>query len=146
MPDHNRRFAKAAPKPTDAHRQLGAGHRLESILSIQVERVVSNDYVVRWANRHYQLLPPVYPGERGGRVVIETRRDGSMAMRFGTRYLAYQQIGATPSSGSGVGEGGLRPSEGSKKKPSKKKPSKKKRPSKVWRPPADHPWRKRVVC
>lgn len=145
VPDHNKRFAKSAAKPTDAHRRLGADHRLESILSIQAERVVSNDYVVRWANRHYQLLPPVYPGERGSRVVIESRRDGSLAIRFGTRYLAYRQIVATEPSARGVGEGGSRPLEGSKNKPAKKKPAKKK-PSKVWRPPADHPWRKRVVC
>jgi hypothetical protein len=134
VPDHNRRFAKAALKPTDAHRRLGADHRLESILSIQVERVVSNDYVVRWANRFYQLLPPVYPGERGGRVVIETRRDGTLAIRFGTRYLSYQEIRATQPSATGGREVVARPSEGSRKKPSK-----------VWRPPADHPWRKRVV-
>ncbi len=91
-PDHNRRFAKAASRPTDAHRRLGADHRPESILSIQAERVVSNDYVVRWANRHYQLLPPVHPGERGGRVVIEQRSDGSMAVRFGKRYLAHREV------------------------------------------------------
>jgi hypothetical protein len=134
VPDHNRRFARTASKPTDAHRRLGADHRLESILSIQGERVVSNDYVVRWANRHYQLLPPVHPGERGGRVVIEERSDGSLAIRFGKRYLAYREVEAreqSPTGGRGVGSGRV---EGSKKKPSK-----------GWRPPADHPWRKRVV-
>lgn len=134
VPDHNRRFAKVASKPTDAHRRLGAAHSLESILSIQTERVVSNDYVVRWANRHYQLLPPVHPGERGGRVVIEVRLDGSMAIRFGKRYLRYQEIVATGPLTRGGREVVARASEGSKKKPSK-----------VWRPPADHPWRKRVV-
>jgi len=129
VPDHNRRFAKAASKPTDAHRRLGAGHRLESILSIQAERVVSNDYVVRWANRHYQLLPPVHPGERGGRVVIEVRLEGPMAIRFGKRYMAYREVEATCGRDEASG-----PSEEPKKKPSE-----------VWKPPADHPWRKRVV-
>jgi len=133
VPNHNFRFARPARMPRDAHRRLGAGHRLESILSIQVERVVSNDYVVRWANRHYQLLPPVYPGERGARVVIEQHLDGSMAIRFGTRYLAYREIVATEPAARGR-EVVARHSEGSNKKPSK-----------VWRPPADHPWRKRVV-
>jgi DNA-binding CsgD family transcriptional regulator len=92
VPDHNRRFAKPARSPNDAHRRLGPDHRLESILSIQHPRVVSNDYVVRWANRFYQLLPPVYPGERGGRVVIEERRDGGVAIRFGKRYLKYEEL------------------------------------------------------
>lgn len=129
VPDHNRRFAKTAATATDAHRRLGAGHRLESILSLQWERVVSNDYVVRFENRFYQLLPPVHPGERGGRVVIEQRLDGSMAIRFGQRYLAYREVQAARGR-----DETAKPPEGSKKKPSK-----------VWRPPADHPWRKRVV-
>jgi hypothetical protein len=134
VPDHNRRFAKTASEPTDAHRRLGAGHRLESILSTQVERVVSNDYVVRWANRHYQLLPPVYPGERGGRVVIEARREGSMAIRFAKHYLAYREVVATGRSATGSREAVAGHSAGSRKQPPK-----------GWRPPADHPWRKRVV-
>jgi DNA-binding CsgD family transcriptional regulator len=92
VPDHNRRFAKPASQPSDAHRRLGPGHRLESILSIQDTRVVSNDYVVRLDNRFYQLLKPVYPGERGGRVVIEQRLDGTMAIRFGKHYLEYREL------------------------------------------------------
>ena len=94
VPLHNRKFAKVARQPTDAHRRLGPEHRLESILSIQTQRVVSNDYVVRLANRHYQLLPPVYPGLRGGRVVMEERLDGSLAIRLGQHYLKYRQLSA----------------------------------------------------
>jgi hypothetical protein len=92
LPEHNRRFAKPARQATDAHRKLGPTHRLESILSIQTERVVSNDYVVRFANRFYQLLPPVYPGERRGRVVIEERLDGTLKIRLGSRYLPYEEF------------------------------------------------------
>lgn len=99
LPDHNRRFAKPARDAKDAHRRLGKSHRLESILSIQSERVVSNDYVVRYANRFYQLHTPVYPGERRGRVVIEERLDGSMAIRFGKHYLKYAEIPKEGSSG-----------------------------------------------
>jgi hypothetical protein len=92
LPDHNRRFAKPARQPTDTHRRLGPGHRLESILSIQSERVVSNDYVVRFQNRFFQLLPPAYPGLRRGRVIIEERLDGSLVIRFGKRYLKYREF------------------------------------------------------
>jgi hypothetical protein len=92
VPEHNRKFAKAAAKPADGHRRLGPGHRLDSILSIQHERVVSNDYVVRYANRHYQLLKPIYPGQRGGRVVIEDRLDGTRVIRFGKHALNYREL------------------------------------------------------
>jgi hypothetical protein len=99
LPAHNRRFSKPAQQPTDAHRPLGPGHDLAAILSLQEERVVANDYIVRWHNRFYQLLKPVYPGERGGRVVIEQRLDGSMAIRFRGKYLKYQEVSAARSPG-----------------------------------------------
>ena len=53
---------------------------------------MANDYTVRFENRHYQLDKPIYPGERGGKVVIEMRLDGSMAIRFGEHYLKYHEI------------------------------------------------------
>jgi transposase len=92
LPGHNRRFGKPAREATDAHRPLGPGHDLAAILSIQEERVVSNDYTVRFRNRFYQLLPPVHAGQRGGRVVIEQRLDGSMAIRFRDKYLKYCEV------------------------------------------------------
>jgi hypothetical protein len=94
LPSHNRRFAKPAKDSTDAHRGLGRSFDLAAILSIQEERVVANDYTIRFQNRFYQLLKPIYPGERRGRVVIELRLDGTMAIRFGSHYLKYQE--ATP--------------------------------------------------
>jgi Helix-turn-helix domain len=90
--EHNRRFSKAARDTTDAHRPLGPGHLLAAILSIQEQRVVSNDYTIRFRNRFYQLLPPAEPGERGGKVVVELRLDGSMAIRFQGKYLKYQEV------------------------------------------------------
>jgi hypothetical protein len=92
LPDHNRRFAKAARQPTDAHRRLGSSHRLDSILSIQSERRVGNDYTIRFENRIYQLHKPIYPGERGGKVVIEQRLDGTMVIRFRGHALKYSEF------------------------------------------------------
>jgi hypothetical protein len=92
LPAHNRRFGKPARQAGDAHRPLGPGHDLAAILSIQEERVVANDYTIRCHNRFYQLLKPVYPGERGGKVVIELRLNGTMAIRFRGQYLKYREI------------------------------------------------------
>jgi hypothetical protein len=94
LPAHNRRFRKAARQPGDAHRPLGPDHDLAAILSIQEQRVVANDYTIRFRNRFYQLLKPVYPGQRGGKVVIELRLDGTMALRFRGHYLKYQEVAA----------------------------------------------------
>jgi hypothetical protein len=103
LPGHNRKFARAAKDASDAHRELGPGHDLASVLSIQSRRVVSNDYAVRFENRFYQIAKPALPGLRGGEVVIEQRLDGSMVIRFGPRALKYAEVTG------GVGPGGSAP-------------------------------------
>ena len=65
--DFNRRFAVVPAESADAHRALGLNHHLASILSLQFERVVSNDYTVRFHNRIYQVGKPVYSGHVRGR-------------------------------------------------------------------------------
>jgi ribosomal protein L29 len=88
----NARFAVKAASPNDAHRKLDARQDLAAILSVQEKRTVSNDYTIRLDNCFYQLLAPVWPGERGGLVTVENRLDGSMKIRFKQRYLEYRKI------------------------------------------------------
>jgi transposase len=90
--EFNRRFAVAPASAADAHRPVGRGYNLAAILSVQHQRVVGNDYTVRFENRVYQVGKPVYPGLRKGRVVIELRLDGTMAIRFQDKYLDYHEV------------------------------------------------------
>lgn len=94
QPEYNRRLTKQAKSPNDAHRPLGPKHNPSAILSVQSIRVVSNDYVVRFQNRFYQLHKPARPGLRGGRVILEERWDGTLAIRFQGKYLEYHEIEA----------------------------------------------------
>jgi hypothetical protein len=91
LPEHNRRLGKRPKDETDAHRAVGA-HDLGAILSIQSERTVSNDYVVRFDSRFFQLLRPALPGLRGGKVIVEERLDGTLKIRFGGKYPPYKEI------------------------------------------------------
>jgi len=91
---HNRMFSVPPREAGDAHRMVGPAFNVAAILSLQQQRTVANDYTVRFENRHYQLDKPIYPGERGGKVVVEVRLDGSMAIRFGEHYLKYHEIAA----------------------------------------------------
>ena len=170
VPDHNRRFAKPARQSGDANRSLGS-FNLAAILSIQEQRVVSNDYTIRLHNRFYQLQPPIYPGERGGRVIVEARLDGTMAIRFQKHYLKYQELAARALGGSapkppefnalaadasGRKEGrapqkkarpsGVQPTAGrSGRTPAEPYPpdgEEESKPKPRWRPAEDHPWRK----
>jgi hypothetical protein len=92
IPEFNRRFTVSPASPQDAHRPLGTEHKLAAILSIQHERVVTNDYTIRFENRIYQVDKPIWPGLRGGRVVIELRLDGTMAIRFENKYLKWHEF------------------------------------------------------
>jgi len=92
--EFNHRFTVTPAGVNDAHRPLGREHNLAAILSVQHGRVVANDYTVRFENRIYQVDKPIYPGLRRGRVVIELRLDGTMALRFGDKYLKYHEVSA----------------------------------------------------
>jgi hypothetical protein len=96
IPEFNRRFTIPPASPQNAHRPLGPDHNLAAILSVQHERVVTNDYTVRFENRIYQVGKPVYPGLRGGRVILELRLDGTMAIRFGETYLKFEEVAGRP--------------------------------------------------
>jgi hypothetical protein len=85
--------------PNDAHRPLHRSMDLDAILSIQLKRRVANDYTIRLDNRVYQLLPPPWPGLRGGRVTVQRRLDGSMHIRFKDRYLPYEDLGPATRAG-----------------------------------------------
>ena len=102
LPWFNRRCAVKPASGNDAHRPLGRGHDLAAILSIQEQRTVANDYTIRRGNQAYQLLPPAWPGQRGGKVVVEQRLDGSMHVRFKQRYLAYKELPPPAAKGAGA--------------------------------------------
>jgi DNA-binding CsgD family transcriptional regulator len=93
----NRRCTNKPASPNDAHRSIGKLD-LEAILSIQQERVVMNDYTIRFENQVYQLLPPALPGQRGGKVIVEKRAEGSMKIRFKGKYLAFKPVMFEPAS------------------------------------------------
>jgi hypothetical protein len=74
--------------PDDAHRPLERGHHLAASLSHVETRQVRNDYTLRFDGELYQIeRPAIVSRLRGADVRVEKRLDGSMAVRFGERYL-----------------------------------------------------------
>ena len=90
LPWFNRRCTVKPASPNNAHRPLHPSLKLTEILSIQEKRTVANDYTIRLDNRVYQLLPPAYPGLRGGRVTVQQRFDASLHIRFKGHDLKYK--------------------------------------------------------
>jgi transposase len=72
----------------DAHRPLDKSHNLAASLSHVETRQVRPDYTLRWEGKLYQIeRQAVTTGLRRANVRVEQRLDGTLAVRYGERYL-----------------------------------------------------------
>src|SRR5712692_8779021 len=93
LPEHNRRFARAAARPEDYHRRAPSAAALHRIFRLETERTISNDWVVRYQSRFFQLQPQsrrYAPAQ--GKVVICEGRHGSIAIEYRGRELRWEEI------------------------------------------------------
>jgi transposase len=97
LPLWNRTFTAVAGSPTDAHRPLSREHDLAAILSQVGARVVTPDYTIRYQGKIYQMArADIRAGLRGGRVRVEQRLDGSLAVKFREHYLSIAECQPRP--------------------------------------------------
>ena len=93
----NRSFTVVAAGEADAHRPLRAEHDLAAILSHVEERIVTHDYTIRYQGTIYQIgRVDIRTGLRGGRVRVEQRLDGSLAVRFRQHYVSVTECQPRP--------------------------------------------------
>ena len=125
LPEHNRRFARAAARPEDYHRRAPRAAELDRIFRLESERVVSEDWVVRYANRYFQLQPQSRRASAGSKVLVYEGRHGGIAIEYRGQVQRWQEIPA-PSKPQVESERPRGPVSVVRRK---------------WVPPADHPWR-----
>ena len=130
IPKFNAQFAVVAKKSADLHQTLN-GKRLEeldSILSVQSDRIICNDYTVRFKNDYYQLKEvqstTVY---KRSKVLIEERLNGDVKICVRGIYLNYFKLPERPKKEIDVRLAALTP-----------------RKSTAHTPPPNHPWRLRM--
>jgi DNA-binding Lrp family transcriptional regulator len=83
-----RELTVEAANPDDAHRPLEKSHNLAACLSHVETRQVRNDHTFKWKGRLYEIeRRAATTGLRGAQVRVEKRLDGSLAVRYGERYL-----------------------------------------------------------
>lgn len=90
--DHNRRFARVAASAENFHRGVPRRVSLDQVFQLEDTRTVSNDWVVRYANRHLQLerqspLPPA-------RSTVQVFEDaaGQIEIRYRGRAMRWTEI------------------------------------------------------
>jgi hypothetical protein len=132
LAEHNRRFARPAARPEDYHRRAPCATQLDKIFRLEMERVISDDWVVRYDSRFFQLQPESrhYAPARGKVVVCEWP-DGRVDIEYRGRAVPWRQI-ATPAQ--------------AKASPPKPLTERTAAPAALgvkrkWVPAADHPWR-----
>lgn len=122
-PQHNRRFAVTPAEAVDFHEPVPAGMDLDAIFSLEYERTVSQDWVVRYDNRFLQIeTAEVRPGAK---VTIRIRRNGRMELRHEGRCLKWHECEQAP----------VQPEA-----------KRRRRNLRVARPAPNHPWRNRTVA
>jgi transposase len=130
--EHNRRFARAAARPENYHRHAPSPGKLEGIFRLETERVVSDDWVVRYNHRYFQLEPksPHYAPARGQVVVCEWP-EGRLDIEYRGHAVRWREIVAP--AGPRVGE--------VRRATERTTPPPRPLAKRKWVPPPDHPWR-----
>jgi hypothetical protein len=120
----NARFGVAPEAAADMHQAVPAELDLARVLSVQEERVVQNDWTVRWNSAYLQLSrsSQVQPGQR---VQVCEQVDGRVRVFASERELRWSATRSEPS----------RPR---KPAPVRRRPTKS---SQGQKPAATHPWR-----
>ncbi len=132
LPEHNRRFARAAAKAEDWHRRAPRAAELDRIFCLENERTISNDGVVRYQNRWFQLGPQSrHRASAQNKVLVCEGRHGNIAIEYRGRALRWQEISAPAKPGV------------AKARPAVERTTKPKPPQvqRRWVPPSNHPWR-----
>ena len=126
LPEHNARFAREPAKPQDYHRKAPSARELDQVFCLETERSISNDWVVRYENRWFQLERTSDYPPRQAKVQVCEWEDGRIEIRYRGKARPYREIAAPVP------------------KPVTIRPNK---PAKtaLWKPPANHPWRKSVL-
>jgi transposase len=92
--DHNARFARPPASPDDFHVALPRGVRLDAVFRLEDTRIVSNDWVVRYDNRYFQLERQSHRPPARATVQVYETAEGQIEIRYRDRVMRYQELSA----------------------------------------------------
>ena len=91
---HNQRFARAAASADDFHVAVPRGIRLDAVFRLEEKRTVSNDWVVRYDNRYFQIERQSHRPPARSSVQVYEAPDGAIEIRYRDRAMRYQELSA----------------------------------------------------
>jgi hypothetical protein len=97
LPEHNRRFAREAASSLDYHRQAPSRRELDEVFRLETERVIGNDWVVRYENRFLQVKRQGrHYAPAKGKVLVCEWEDGRLEIRYRGQKVAWEEIVERP--------------------------------------------------
>jgi len=125
LPEHNQRFAVTPASAEDFHRRVPSRTTLDRVFQLEETRVLSNDWVVRYDTRYFQVARQSGHAPARSTVVVRESRDGTIELRYRGRLMQWTELAAP-----------VKPSPPAVRPPLSTAPHRPARPS------ADHPWRR----
>ena len=121
LADHNQRFAREPALPQDYHRRSPKSRELEQVFCLETERSISNDWVVRYENRWFQLERSSDYPPRQAKVTVCEWEDERIEIRYQGKARPNHEIAPPKPAAIDLRDRPARRSH--------------------WKPPADHPWK-----
>ncbi len=125
LPEHNARFAQAAASEEDFHRRTPSRVTLDRVFQLEETRVLSNDWVIRYDTRSFQVARQSHQAPAKSTVLVREAVTGAIEMRYRGRLMRWTEIPAP-----------VKPTPAAVRPPLSTAPHRPARPS------ADHPWRR----
>ena len=133
--DHNQRFARPAASDEDFHLDVPARTSLARVFQLEERRAVSNDWVVRYANRFFQLARQSHRPPARSTVRVREGADGQIEICYRERRIQWCEIAGD----TGPAKQALTPRAWQSPAPAPAAPATLGPPR---RPSVDHPWRR----
>jgi transposase len=92
--DHNERFAQAPTSADDFHVARPRGLRLDAVFQLEEGRTVSNDWVVRYANRFFQLERQSRLAPARSTVLVREDAAGQIEIRYRDHAMRWTELAA----------------------------------------------------
>jgi transposase len=97
LTEHNERFRCAAAEAEDYHRRAPSAMELREVFRLESERIIGNDWVVRYDNRLFQVQAQSQKyAPAQGKVVVCEWQDGTVEIEYRGRKLPWKEIFSTP--------------------------------------------------
>lgn len=90
--EHNQRFARPPASPDDFHVAIARGVRLDAVFRLEEKRTVSNDWVVRYDNRYFQIERQSHRPPARSTVQVYEAADGQIEIRYRDRAMRWIEI------------------------------------------------------